>query len=197
MTDSVKLNQLQCRAAHVNPLLPLPGSVAQKRVPSGMLGEKSDIWEGSIRNFLAVRGPGVARGVIDSTLTDLTDILPTIADLAGIDPAASTHLPWDGISLKNLLLPRTSASRPGSRTASKGAGGARATARQGLMHRGTRLASAAQLDRFLVTLSPSCWHANVVPDLGTDRWDCGHAQIKHTTDVGCPRSLHAGTRRVV
>ncbi|KAF6255124.1 alkaline-phosphatase-like protein [Scenedesmus sp. NREL 46B-D3] len=140
-----------------------------KRIPSGMLGEKSDIWEGSIRNFLAVRGPGVARGVIDSTLTDLTDILPTIADLAGIDPAASTHLPWDGISLKNLLLPRTSASRPGSRTASKGAGGARATARQGLMHRGTRLASAAQLDRFLVTLSPSCWHANVVPDLGPDR----------------------------
>ncbi|WIA40657.1 hypothetical protein OEZ86_013993, partial [Tetradesmus obliquus] len=43
-------------------LLPNEGSKANrmKRMPSGMLGGKSDITEGGIRNFLAVRGPDLS-----------------------------------------------------------------------------------------------------------------------------------------
>lgn len=52
-------------------------------MPSLMQGEKHEVLEGGIRNYLAVQGPGVQAGVVDSTLTDVTDILPTVADLAG------------------------------------------------------------------------------------------------------------------
>lgn len=55
----------------------------QKRMPSGMQGYKRDVEEGGVRNYLAVKGPGVQAGVIDSTLTDIADILPTLAALAG------------------------------------------------------------------------------------------------------------------
>jgi arylsulfatase A-like enzyme len=141
--------------------------VLQKRMPSGMVGSKSDLWEGGIRNFLAVQGPGVARGVIDSTLTDVTDILPTIADIAGIDAAASTHLPWDGISLKNLLLSTAQATRLQNQAKRSSSSNVAA----GRTHRGTSLANTKQLNRFLVTLSPSCWHANAVPNLDVNRWE--------------------------
>lgn len=60
------------------------GPSAAKRMPSGMKGDKSTIWEGGIRNFLAVQGPGVQAGVVDSTLLHIIDILPTITDLAGV-----------------------------------------------------------------------------------------------------------------
>jgi arylsulfatase A-like enzyme len=133
-----------------------------------MQGSKSDIAEGGIRNWLAVQGPGVPRGVIDSTLTDITDILPTIAELAGIDPAASTHLPWDGISMTNLLLTTKSVSLSDSQ-AGKSNIGKSAAASSARVRRGTSLANPAQLDRFLVTIHPSCWHANAVPDLDSNR----------------------------
>jgi len=128
-----------------------------------MLGGKSDITEGGIRNFLAVRGPGVPHGIVDSTLMDVTDVLPTIADIAGIEPASSTHLPWDGISFKNLMLPTVQATQ-----ATRQAGQV-ATTSQGRTYRGTVLANADQLGRYLVTMSPSCWHANAVPDLSPNR----------------------------
>jgi hypothetical protein len=72
----------------------------QRRMPSGMQGFKKDVLEGGIRNYLAVKGPGVVSGVTDYALTSITDILPTIADLAGVH---SPHLPWDGISFANVL----------------------------------------------------------------------------------------------
>jgi arylsulfatase A-like enzyme len=52
-------------------------------MPSNMEGAKSLPYDGGIRNFLAVQGPGVQAGVVDSTLLGLVDILPTVADLAG------------------------------------------------------------------------------------------------------------------
>ncbi|KAF6264392.1 alkaline-phosphatase-like protein [Scenedesmus sp. NREL 46B-D3] len=75
------------------------------RMPSGMKGDKSTIWEGGIRNFLAVQGPGVQAGVVDSTLLHIIDVLPTVTDLARARKGAAGHLPFDGISFKNLLLP--------------------------------------------------------------------------------------------
>jgi arylsulfatase A-like enzyme len=53
-------------------------------MPSNMEGAKSLPYDGGIRNFLAVQGPGVQAGVVDSTLLGLVDILPTVADLAGM-----------------------------------------------------------------------------------------------------------------
>lgn len=48
-----------------------------------MQGAKHEVLEGGTRMFFAFQGPGVQAGVIDSTLADVIDILPTLADLAG------------------------------------------------------------------------------------------------------------------
>lgn len=110
-----------------------------------MQGYKRDVEEGGVRNFLGVQGPGVQAGVIDSTLTDLTDILPTMADLAGI-PRISK---WDGISLRNLLLLGDS--------------------QAAVARRGAGRANQQQLERFVVSLGPLCWDANSVPQLDSNR----------------------------
>jgi arylsulfatase A-like enzyme len=68
-----------------------------------MMGQKSTLFEGGIRTFLAVRGPGVPAGATDSSLRSVTDILPTLSDLAGITSGSIAHMPWDGISFVNLL----------------------------------------------------------------------------------------------
>jgi hypothetical protein len=65
-----------------------------------MQGFKKSVEEGGVRNYLAVKGPGVHAGVIDDTLLHITDVLPTLADLAGV---RSHHMPWDGLSFANLL----------------------------------------------------------------------------------------------
>ncbi|KAI8466606.1 MAG: alkaline-phosphatase-like protein [Monoraphidium minutum] len=118
------------------------------RMPSGMQGSKRAIEEGGIRNFLGVQGPGVKAGVIDSTLTEITDILPTIADLGRVPPGSAGHLPFSGTSIKNLLLPQSDAPEP---------------------RRGTALATKDQKDRFAVSFSPMCWDSDTVPALGPDR----------------------------
>ncbi|KAF8072774.1 MAP1D [Scenedesmus sp. PABB004] len=118
-----------------------------RRMPSGMQGYKKSVEEGGVRNFLAVRGPGVQAGVIDSTLLSITDVLPTVAGLAGAGGVA--HLPWDGLSFQNLLL--VGAGRPAASL------------------RGTRRASAAQLGRYVMEMGPQCWSPDSVPALGPDR----------------------------
>jgi arylsulfatase A-like enzyme len=132
-------------------LLPIALSVSHglQRMPSGMQGYKRDVEEGGVRNYLAVSGPGIQAGVFDSTLTDITDILPTIAALAGIPKNAVQHKPWDGLSLHNLLL-------AGNDWPSDG-------------RRGTSKATQQQLERFVFSLGPMCWDANSVPKLAGDR----------------------------
>lgn len=120
-----------------------------KRMPSRMQGYKRDVEEGGVRNYLTISGPGVQAGVIDSTLTDITDILPTIAALAGISENALPHKPWDGISLQNLVL-------AGDEAPSSG-------------RRGTSKATQQQLERFVFSMGPMCWDANSVPKLAGDR----------------------------
>lgn len=56
----------------------------QVRMPSGMQGSKHEVLEGGIRNFLAIRGPGVQQGATNWQLTGLVDVLPTLVELAGI-----------------------------------------------------------------------------------------------------------------
>jgi hypothetical protein len=82
----------------------------QQRVPSGMIGDKNTCGsilepgtEGSLRNHLAVWGPGVPSGGIDNTLLTQADVLPTIADLAGTTD--TEHDPWvSSDSLCGLFL---------------------------------------------------------------------------------------------
>uniref|UniRef100_A0A383VJP5 Sulfatase N-terminal domain-containing protein n=1 Tax=Tetradesmus obliquus TaxID=3088 RepID=A0A383VJP5_TETOB len=135
----------------------MPDEPKKKRMPSRLTGTKSEVFEGGVRNFLAVQGPGVQAGVTDSTLLDITDILPTMADLAGIS-SSSKHLPWDGRSFKNLLVPSSSSSSSSS-SAVVTAGGSR----------GTSLATKEQQERVLFLLGPQCWDANAVPLLTADR----------------------------
>jgi arylsulfatase A-like enzyme len=61
------------------------------RMPSGMQGSKHDVLEGGIRNILAVRGPGVPEGSTTNALLGLVDVLPTLAELAGVSPQVSMH----------------------------------------------------------------------------------------------------------
>ncbi|WIA37621.1 hypothetical protein OEZ86_014523 [Tetradesmus obliquus] len=129
----------------------------ERRIPSKMQGSKSLANEAGIRNFLAVAGPGVPGGVIDSSLLGLPDILPTMADLASVPEGTANHKPWDGMSFKNLL-------QPGS-----GGGAVAAAALQSSGRRGAALASAKQFNRFVFALSPHCWDADAVPTLGPDR----------------------------
>lgn len=56
-----------------------------------------------------VRGPGVRTGVVSNALADLTDILPTLADVASVQLPA--HVPCDGRSLLPLLKGETSSHR--------------------------------------------------------------------------------------
>ncbi|WIA34881.1 hypothetical protein OEZ86_013171 [Tetradesmus obliquus] len=54
------------------------------RMPSGMKGWKGDVFEGGVRTFLAVQGPGITPGAVDSSsLLSIMDILPTVVDLTG------------------------------------------------------------------------------------------------------------------
>jgi len=69
----------------------------------GMKGKKGSTDEGGIRSPLFVKWPGKLKaGKHISQITSVMDLLPTLADLAGIDFTPEKKL--DGISLKPLLL---------------------------------------------------------------------------------------------
>ena len=69
----------------------------------GMRGRKGSTDEGGVRSPLLVRWPGrIKAGKTVPQISAAIDLLPTLADLAGI-PVASRK-PLDGVSLKTLLL---------------------------------------------------------------------------------------------
>jgi arylsulfatase A-like enzyme len=69
----------------------------------GMKGRKGSVDEGGVREPFLIRWPGrISAGARIPQIAGAIDLLPTLADLAGI-PIASTK-PLDGISLKPLLL---------------------------------------------------------------------------------------------
>ena len=74
----------------------------------GMKGRKGSIDEGGLRSPLLVRWSGkVSAGKIVEEVAGAIDLLPTLADLAGIETGSSK--PLDGRSLKPLLLEQESA----------------------------------------------------------------------------------------
>jgi arylsulfatase A-like enzyme len=55
----------------------------------GLIG-KGDVYEDSIRVPMILAGPGIAANSIDNQLVYLSDMLPTVAALLGLDPPASS-----------------------------------------------------------------------------------------------------------
>lgn len=69
----------------------------------GMKGKKGSTDEGGVRSPLVVRWPkGIQPGSVVEEIGGAIDLLPTLADMAGID--GTVEKPLDGISLKPLLL---------------------------------------------------------------------------------------------
>ncbi len=69
----------------------------------GMKGRKGSTDEGGVRSPLFIRWKGVIeKGVEITEIAAAIDLLPTLADMAGIEVDGSRHL--DGISLKPIIL---------------------------------------------------------------------------------------------
>lgn len=69
----------------------------------GMKGRKGSVDEGGVRSPLIIRWPGkIDPGTNIDEISGTIDLLPTLADMAGI--AVQTLKPLDGVSLKPLLL---------------------------------------------------------------------------------------------
>ncbi|MDP6111303.1 MAG: sulfatase-like hydrolase/transferase [Planctomycetota bacterium] len=69
----------------------------------GMKGKKGSTDEGGVRSPLLVRWPGrIDKGMKITQISAAIDLLPTLADLAGIKIASKK--PLDGVSLKPLIL---------------------------------------------------------------------------------------------
>lgn len=74
----------------------------------GMKGNKGDTDEGGVRSPLFIHWPGkIKAGKEIDPIAGAIDLLPTLADLAGID--YRTNKPLDGVSLKPLLLEENAA----------------------------------------------------------------------------------------
>jgi arylsulfatase A-like enzyme len=131
----------------------------QIRMPSGMAGAKHSVFEGGIRNALTVQGPGVKPGAIDNTMIALSDIFPTMVDIAGVKDTVPAGLPLDGISFKSVLLPSSSRSN-GNRTSDADVEEAAGS--------GTQQQTSLTW-RYFFMLGPACWGPNAVPELGPDR----------------------------
>ena len=68
----------------------------------GLKGRKGSTDEGGIRSPLFVKWPGhIESGLQIEPISAVIDLLPTLADLAGID--SQSNFPLDGVSLKPLL----------------------------------------------------------------------------------------------
>ena len=75
----------------------------------GMKGRKGSTHEGGVRSPRLVQWPGrVAAGTTVEAIAAATDLLPTLADLAGVPLPSAPAL--DGVSLRPLLEPDGSAS---------------------------------------------------------------------------------------
>ncbi len=69
----------------------------------GMKGRKGSTDEGGVRSPLLIRWPGkIEAGKRITQIAAAIDLLPTLADMAGIEVASKK--PLDGVSLKRLLL---------------------------------------------------------------------------------------------
>jgi len=91
-------------------VLESPGTPATHNRP--FRAGKGHLYEGGLREPLLVRWPGVTQpGRVCDTPVVLTDLVPTLLEAAGLDPAQVVG-PLDGVSLVGLLRDDAPASRP-------------------------------------------------------------------------------------
>ena len=159
----------------------------------GMKGRKGSTDEGGVRSPLVIRWPGtIAPGSQINEIAGAIDLLPTLADLAGIE--YRTKKPLDGLSLKSLLLKsnqgwndRLIFSNWGGRTSVR-------SQKYRLDHQGKLFdmtADPGQLNDISAT-EPSVasqlaksveqWKADVLPGISTDprRFPVGHTDYRYT-----------------
>ena len=90
-------------------VLEFPGTPATRNAP--FRAGKGHLYEGGLRIPLIVRWPGTVKpGVVDTPVI-LTDLMPTLMELAGIEPGKSTG-PLDGISHAKALRGGAFTARP-------------------------------------------------------------------------------------
>jgi len=74
----------------------------QIRYVSGLKGHKGNIWENGVKSPLFIRWKDHYKPTTVNNLADVTDILPTLLDIAGIELPTS-NLPLDGRSIRPVL----------------------------------------------------------------------------------------------
>lgn len=80
---------------------------------NGMKGIKGSTDEGGVRSPLLMRWPGhIAAGRRVPQIAAAIDLLPTLADLAGVDIEKRDGRPLDGVSLRPLLIPSAKSDWP-------------------------------------------------------------------------------------
>ena len=72
------------------------------RYHTGLRGHKGNLWENGVKSPLFLRWAGTLPPQEVSALADVTDLMPTLLDLAGVALPAG-YLPLDGRSLRPLL----------------------------------------------------------------------------------------------
>lgn len=91
-------------------VLESPDSPATHNTP--FRAGKGYLYEGGLREPLIIRWPGVVKqGVVIDAPVVLTDLVPTLLEAAGIDPAKEVG-PLDGVSLMPLLTGKSLPARP-------------------------------------------------------------------------------------
>ncbi len=73
------------------------------RYVNDLKGHKGNVWENGVRSPLFVKWQGVTQPVINYELVDVTDILPTIMEFAGIEPNRQM-MSLDGESFAEAIL---------------------------------------------------------------------------------------------
>lgn len=91
----------------------VPGEDWNRRNVARLRGAKATVWENGIRVPFLLRWPGTIQPGARSQFGCAEDILPTLLDLARIDPSAPIHQPFTGVSLRPALDdPGTTFERP-------------------------------------------------------------------------------------
>jgi arylsulfatase A len=91
-------------------VLESPGTPATHNAP--FRAGKGYLYEGGLREPLIVRWPGkIPAGKVTEVPVVLTDLVPTLLEFAGVDPAKTVG-PLDGVSIAKVLRGETAPERP-------------------------------------------------------------------------------------
>ena len=84
-----------------------------KRNAANLRGHKTTVWENGVRVPLLVRWPQLIKAGERQQFAGVEDLLPSLLDLAQIDPKITPHQPFTGVPLRASLADgSTHAERP-------------------------------------------------------------------------------------